>query len=245
MPSVDIRGTRRKTFKIGGAVFDASAVTGTKTVTLPNADVTLGAGGGGGVTDHGALTGLADDDHPQYHNDARGDARYAAIAHVGGGGTAHANAVASGAAGFMSGADKAKIDGIEAGATANANNATLLNRANHTGTQAASTISDFNEAAQDAVGGGFNAPLLYNDTLATYTFDETAALGNIARHSVALNGTLVASRRRINLIEGANVTLTVTDDAGNEEVDVTIAAAGGGGSGLTQQQVSAIASLRI
>lgn len=35
-----------------------------------------GGGGGGGVTDHGALTGLADDDHPQYHDDARGDARY-------------------------------------------------------------------------------------------------------------------------------------------------------------------------
>ncbi len=33
-------------------------------------------GGGGGVTDHGALTGLGDDDHPQYHNNARGDARY-------------------------------------------------------------------------------------------------------------------------------------------------------------------------
>lgn len=33
-------------------------------------------GGGGGVTDHGALTGLADDDHSQYHTDARGDARY-------------------------------------------------------------------------------------------------------------------------------------------------------------------------
>lgn len=30
----------------------------------------------GGVTDHGGLSGLADDDHPQYHNDARGDARY-------------------------------------------------------------------------------------------------------------------------------------------------------------------------
>lgn len=26
--------------------------------------------------DHGALTGLSDDDHPQYHNDTRGDARY-------------------------------------------------------------------------------------------------------------------------------------------------------------------------
>jgi hypothetical protein len=31
---------------------------------------------GGGVSDHGALTGLADDDHTQYHTDARGDARY-------------------------------------------------------------------------------------------------------------------------------------------------------------------------
>lgn len=33
-------------------------------------------GGGGGVTDHGALSGLADDDHTQYLNTTRGDARY-------------------------------------------------------------------------------------------------------------------------------------------------------------------------
>lgn len=32
------------------------------------------------ITDHAGLTGLEDDDHPQYHNDARGDARYAPIA---------------------------------------------------------------------------------------------------------------------------------------------------------------------
>lgn len=36
--------------------------------------------GGGGATDHGALTGLGDDDHPQYLNNARGDLRYAALA---------------------------------------------------------------------------------------------------------------------------------------------------------------------
>ena len=29
-----------------------------------------------GVTDHGTLSGLGDDDHTQYHNDTRGDARY-------------------------------------------------------------------------------------------------------------------------------------------------------------------------
>lgn len=34
------------------------------------------AASGGGVSDHGALTGLGDDDHPQYLNTARGDARY-------------------------------------------------------------------------------------------------------------------------------------------------------------------------
>ena len=35
------------------------------------------------------------------------------LSHVGSGGTAHANVVASGAAGFMTGADKTKLDGAE------------------------------------------------------------------------------------------------------------------------------------
>lgn len=35
-----------------------------------------------GVTDHGLLSGLADDDHTQYHTDARGDARYFTQAQV-------------------------------------------------------------------------------------------------------------------------------------------------------------------
>lgn len=34
---------------------------------------------GGGVTSHAALTGLSADDHPQYLNNARGDARYTAL----------------------------------------------------------------------------------------------------------------------------------------------------------------------
>lgn len=34
------------------------------------------SGGSGGTTNHGQLSGLGDDDHPQYHNDARGDVRY-------------------------------------------------------------------------------------------------------------------------------------------------------------------------
>ena len=40
-----------------------------------NGNIDLPAGGGG-VSDHGDLTGLGDDDHLQYHTDTRGDARY-------------------------------------------------------------------------------------------------------------------------------------------------------------------------
>lgn len=64
-----------------------------------------------GISDHGGLTGLGDDDHTQYHNDARGDARYAAIAHVGSGGTAHSVATTL-SAGFMSAADKVILDSL-------------------------------------------------------------------------------------------------------------------------------------
>lgn len=40
---------------------------------------------------------------------------------------------------------------------------------------------------------------------------------------VAKAGSDVGTRNRLNLIEGANVTLTVVDDAGNDEVDITVA----------------------
>lgn len=99
------------------------------------------------VSNHVALA----DPHPQYLMPAEGDAAYAPITHVGAGGAAHALAVAAGADGFMSGADKAKLDGVAAGATANSTDAQLRDRATHTGTQLASTISDFAAAAQFSV----------------------------------------------------------------------------------------------
>ena len=73
---------------------------------------------------------------------------YAPLSHVGDGGAAHSNAVAAGAAGFMTGADKTKLDGIASGATQNSSDAFLLTRGNHTGTQLASTISDFASASR-------------------------------------------------------------------------------------------------
>lgn len=48
-------------------------------------------------------------------------------------------------------------------------------------------------------------------------------------------GTPVGTRAGINFIEGTNVTLTVSDDAGNNEVDVTITAAGGSGHTIQEE----------
>lgn len=49
-----------------------------------------------------------------------------------------------------------------------------------------------------------------------------------ARVAVKKTGMVVGTRRGVNLVEGTNISLTVVDDAANEEVDVTINATGGG-----------------
>jgi hypothetical protein len=62
-----------------------SSITVTVIPEVVNVTATVGSatgsGGGGGVTDHGDLTGLADDDHTQYFNNTRGDARYSQLGH--------------------------------------------------------------------------------------------------------------------------------------------------------------------
>ncbi len=59
------------------------------------------------VTAHEAAV----DPHPQYLTTTEGNAAYTPISHVGSGGTQHANATTS-VSGFMSAADKTKLDGI-------------------------------------------------------------------------------------------------------------------------------------
>lgn len=72
-------------------------------------------------------------------------------------------------AGLMSAADKTKLNGIATGATANDTDANLKNRANHTGTQLASTISDFAATVRTTVLTGLstatNAAIAAADTI--------------------------------------------------------------------------------
>lgn len=102
-------------------------------------------------------------------------------------------------------------------------------------TQAASTITDFTEAAQDAVGAMVADTTTVN---ATYT-DATPELkfdviDNSSTQKVLVNKNGLSSvgpRQEINFIEGTNVTLTVADDGPNDRVNVTITSSGGGGGG--------------
>jgi hypothetical protein len=98
-------------------------------------------------------------------------------------------------------------------------------------------------ASLDFVGGGVTATAVGNDVTVTVPGPAaplahqashqsggsdalTGLVDATARINVSKNsGATVGTRRRLNLIEGTNITLTVADDAGNEEVDVMITGA--------------------
>ena len=71
---------------------------------------------------------------------------------------------------FVSAAEKSKLGGIEDGATANSDDSDLLDRANHTGTQTVSTISDFDTEVSS------NADVAANTA-------KVSASGSIGTHS--------------------------------------------------------------
>jgi len=71
-------------------------------------------------------------------------------------------------------------------------------------------------------GKGLNAIVDFLDTL----FAASGTLfGAVARSIVAKAGVTVGTRRKLNFIEGSNITLTIADDNPGEKVDITIAAA--------------------
>jgi hypothetical protein len=156
------------------------------------------------------------------------------------GGTLHADATTS-VSGFMSGADKTKLNGVATGATANSPDATLLARANHTGTQASTTISDFAEAVDDRVAAllvaGANVTLSYNDAGNALTI-SAAGGGGATNLSYDAATRVVASDTgtdaTLPLVTSANAGLAPASGGGTANflrADGTWAVPGGGGGG--------------
>ena len=94
-------------------------------------------------------------------------------------------------------ADQSKLAGISSGATVNSSDATLLARANHTGTQAASTISDFSTAADARVSAGITGKqdaLVSGANIKTINGASVLGAGNLAIASAVDYGTAIAMR---------------------------------------------------
>ncbi len=84
----------------------------------------------------------------------------------------------------------------------------------------------------NASGVGGNPTIFVNN-------DTTTQRVSVRKNSGA---EISAGKRRLNFIEGSNVTLTVTEDNTDNEIDVTIAASGGAASGIDDCVVSTATS---
>lgn len=167
-----------------------------------------------GVTDHGALTGLLDDDHPQYLNETRGDIRYYTKVQLDGGQLdtryyteAEINTL------LATKYDASNPAGYETPAELNVRDAANRDRANHTGTQLASTISDFTPAVQAAET---TTSLSLSSNILTFT-DEDGGVTNIDL-SVYLDDTNLA-RLVSGTVDGAGIGTFTRDDGSTFTVD--------------------------
>jgi hypothetical protein len=98
----------------------------------------------------------------------------------------HSNATTS-VSGFMSNTDKTKLDGIASGATVNSSDATLLNRANHTGSQAQSTVTNL---VTDLAA---KAPLAAPTFTGTVTLPSTTSIGTVSSTEIGYLGGVTSS----------------------------------------------------
>ena len=136
-------------------------------------------------------------------------------------------AATSSSAGSLSASDKGKLDGIEAGATANATNAQLRDRSTHTGTQTLSTISDAGTAAAKSVPATGNASatevVLGSDTRLT---DARTPSTHASSHAAAGSDPLTLSQSQVtnlttDLAGKVPTTRTVNGQALSGDVSIT------------------------
>jgi hypothetical protein len=102
-------------------------------------------------------------------------------------------AATTSASGSMSGADKTKLDGVAPGATANSTDAQLRDRSTHTGSQTASTISDFTASSREQVEAtllpGANITLTLSGSGASRTITITGAAAGGGGGVTSVSGT--------------------------------------------------------
>jgi hypothetical protein len=112
-------------------------------------------------------------------------------------------------AGLMSPSDKTKLDGVATGATANSSDATLLNRANHTGEQAISTVTGLQTAldGKQATGDYATNTALTNGLA---TKENTITAGTTGQYYRGDKTFQTLDKTAVGLSNVANVDTTTT-----------------------------------
>jgi len=148
------------------------------------------------------------------------------IAHVGSGGAQHADANLS-VSGFMSAADKTKLDSIASGATANQTDAYLLDRSHHTNTQLANTISDFSSAVNalipvTSVAGKTGVVLLNKNDVGLSNVDNTSDINKqvSTAQATADSNVQAYSIQRANHT-GTQLSSTISDFSSATQSEIT------------------------
>lgn len=111
--------------------------------------------------------------------------------------------------------EQSKLAGVEAGATANSPDATLLARGNHTGTQLASTISNFASAADARVAAAVGVTVQAYDADLTTWAGKTAPSGTVVgtTDSQTLSGKTLSNPTVTNFTESVVAVGTVSSAA--------------------------------
>lgn len=112
--------------------------------------------------------------------------------------------------------EKTKLAGIATGATANDTDANLKNRANHTGTQTASTISDFNTAADARVSAAIGVTVQGYDADLNTIAGLTATTDNFMVATASAWASRTPSQARTQMGLGSLATLSTV---GTSQID--------------------------
>ena len=165
------------------------------------------------------------------------------------GSNARVPAATAALAGLFISTDKSKLDGIQPGATVNSSDAALRARSSHTGTQTASTISDFAATSraetESTLVAGANITLTPAGTGATRTITITGTDGggggvSSVDSGAGLTGGPITDTGTLAVGAGTGITVTADAVAVDTAYLDTLYADGtvtsvGGGNGLTGQ----------
>ena len=161
-------------------------------------------------------------------------------AHAGTGGTAHADVIAAGAAGFMTGSDKTKLDGIAAGATVAPTTTDALTEGStnlySTAARIRATLLTGLSLAAGTVVAATHSVLEAIGFLQKQVSDNTTAI--TGKQATLVSGTTIKTVNSTSLLGSGDLVVSAAPAGSTTQVQYNNAGAFGASSAFTYQEVA-------